>query len=157
VHTWTISQNNYDGNQWTLKSELHESMWLYFTLIATATFTPFWRLAALFLMLSLSLHQSDMFFANVSYFAGAILAELSFMIPSGGQLQGRMVFHKDRRLLTLVGPVLLAVLGCYLGSYPEENEDQMNWSKDMHEWGQYYFNGCISLGFLLLLSFLSTG
>lgn len=127
-------------------------MWLYLTLIATATFTPFWRLMALVFMLSLSLHQSDLFFANVSYFAGAILAELSFMIPSGGQLPGRMVFHKDRRLLRFLAPLLLAVLGCYLGSYPEENGDQMKWSKDMHDWGQYYFEGCISL--LLSRSFL---
>src|SRR5205085_9162227 len=138
---------------WTMTYELQESMWLYLTLIATATFTPFWRLMALFLMLSLSLHQSDLFFANVSYFAGGILAELSFMIPSGGQLQGRMVIHKDHRLLRLLGPFLLTVLGCYLGSYPEENEDQMDWSKDMHEWGQYYFKGCICL---LPLSCLST-
>lgn len=139
MQTWTIGQNEYDGNQWTLRAEMVESMSLYLTLIATATFTPFWRVVALVGMLMLGLHQPDLFYANVSYFAGAILAELSFIIPSGGQVHwrlGRMGWVR------LVGPVGLAILGLYLGSYPEEMEDQMNWSQKMHIWGVTYLPGC---------------
>jgi hypothetical protein len=93
--------------------------------------------------MSLSLHQPDLFYANVSYFAGAMLAELSFVIPQGGQVHGPI--YGRMAVLRLVGPVVLAVLGCYLGSYPEEMEDQMSWSQKMHAWGVYYLPGRPSL------------
>src|SRR5579859_1884660 len=131
--------NEYDGNQWTLSAELVQSMSLYLTLIATATFTPFWRCVALVAMMILGLHQPDLFYANVSYFVGAILAELSFIVPSGGQVAGRLGTTGWVRLL---GPVGLAILGLYLGSYPEEMEDQMNWSQKMHVWGVTYLPEC---------------
>ena len=135
--------NDYDGNQWTLRAEFAQSLTLYLTLMVTATFTPRWRFMTLLAMLVLSLHQPDLFYANVSYFSGAILADLSFLIPQAAHTHARL-HHSRFGLLKLAGPVILALLGCYLGSYPEEQEDQMKWSHKMHLWGVFYLRGCFS-------------
>jgi hypothetical protein len=118
------------------------SMTLYTTLIATSNFTPSWRCAALIAMNTFCFYGADWFYTGFCFFTGALLADLSVVLEDRTLPLPPVRKHGRRGITAKLGlPLILAAVAIYIGSYPEEYQDETAWSRYLHLLGDYIFPG----------------
>jgi hypothetical protein len=84
------------------------------------------------MMSLISFSNTDTFYTGYCFFTGALLADLSLILPN----------HITPGILRVkvLGPIVLAVVGIVIGSYPDEGEQKQAWTRQLWQWG----NNCFS-------------
>lgn len=113
--------------QWTLAIELRGSLLVYATLTIAAAFTPYHRSLVVFTLLAYSVWCGDLL-GEVPFYTGALLADLSIMLPNES-----LSISKSR------WPIGLAILALFLSSYPTDNAHLAQWSQVMARIGLAVF------------------
>ncbi|KAK2782638.1 hypothetical protein FQN53_009654 [Emmonsiellopsis sp. PD_33] len=109
-------------------------MVIFMVLLATVNTTPTFRVAVEVLLYVWSWVSYDSI-VLINVFAGMILAELSFLPPPNTK-------SKTANIL----PYLLAILGLYLCSYPDQFAEQARWSRQLMYIGTLIFPQRAPLG-----------
>jgi hypothetical protein len=134
---WTTGRNRYDTNQWTLVIELRGSMLVYFTLVVTADFTPFCRNTVFFVLLLYFLYSGDLM-AEIPFYIGALLADLSLVLQSESLCTSPP--SSKFKYVRKYWPICLAIFALYLSSYPTNHAELAAWSRFMTRLGEQYFH-----------------
>ncbi|PGH04866.1 hypothetical protein AJ79_06951 [Helicocarpus griseus UAMH5409] len=134
MSTWIYGGNRYDQPQWALPHLFRGSMSILVVLLATVSTTPVFRITAELLLYFWSWISNDSI-VLINVFAGMVLAELS-SIPQS------LPTSKPAAAL----PYLLAALGLYLCSYPDQFAEQASWSRHLMHLGSHIFPEGASLG-----------
>lgn len=84
-------------------------------------------------MALVSFSNTDTFYTGYCFFIGALLADLSLILPN----------HSTPGIsrIKVLGPIMLAVAGIVIGSYPDEAEQKQAWTRQLWQWGNEYFAG----------------
>jgi peptidoglycan/LPS O-acetylase OafA/YrhL len=136
--------------------EIRGSMLVYLFLLVTAGFTPRNRVGALFALLGYSIYNNTDVLAEVPFYTGALLADLSLVLneqtlalpswnigPPCGSLYRTLRNH---------WPIIMFVIGLYIGSYPPNSPDLSVWSQQLYNLGLIIFpSSCTSFLSLLTL------
>ncbi|OBT93608.1 hypothetical protein VE01_08324 [Pseudogymnoascus verrucosus] len=127
--TWTMLQNNYDPNQWTLQPLLKGSMMVYMLIFGTIYMQQKYRM-----MISLAFYVYFFLAGEVTFsmqfFFGMFLSDLSNHQPTLDYINARIWI---RRFL----PPLLMFIGLWIASYPEDHADWANWSQQLKDMSTY--------------------
>ncbi|KKZ66941.1 hypothetical protein EMCG_07369 [[Emmonsia] crescens] len=134
ISTWMDRGNQYDQPQWALPHLFRGSMFIFMVLLATVNTTPAFRITADVLLYLWSWISNDSI-VLINVVAGVILAELSFSPKP----------NTTSKLATIL-PYLIAILGLYLCSYPDQYAEQARWSRQLMELGMRIFPHDASLG-----------
>ena len=137
--------NTYDPQQWTMRPELLGSMAVYIVLLAAVEFTPLCRAATLVLMAVLNFLTYDPCFTTVSFFLGALLADLYLVLEANEASRIPAAMNKgDWRLQILHSgwPFLLTLISLMCASYPSYYADRAAWSKFMWKVSISLFPNC---------------
>jgi len=127
-------------------------MLLYISLFATANFSIQWRGTSLFALATYFYLTGDVS-VGPAFFVGALFADLSLfldvIIISPSSSPRRLA--RAPKLLTNPTPLIPAVLGVYLGSFPTQDASRAAWSNSLHQMGLNVFPaGCKALHFELV-------
>jgi hypothetical protein len=128
--------------------EIRGSMIVYLVLLVTAGFTARNRVASLFGLLTYSIYNNTDVLAEVPFYTGALLADLSLVLneqtlslpswnigPPCGSLYRTLRSH---------WPIIMFVVGLYIGSYPPNSPDLSVWSQQLYNLGLMIFpTSCI--------------
>lgn len=136
---FTTSRNIYEGIQWTMAVELHGSFIIYLALAVTSTFTPFYRIASFFALIAYSAYCDDDVLANVPFYIGAILADLSLVLSSNQSPPSGPWGKGLGGLLRKHWPIILAVFSLFIGSYPPDSPELSSWSRCLRDIGSRIF------------------
>jgi len=140
-------RNHYEMIQWTLAVELRASFLLYLALNVTAEFRRFHRNLVFFVILAFCIYGGDLM-GEIPFFTGALFADMSLHINQHDQVSATPPQSYIRRYW----PVILAVFGLLLASYPTNHAELAGWSRAMTSIGQRLFhrNCCLFLRFMLM-------
>lgn len=134
-YTWVWGENPYDQPQWALPSLLKASMWIFITLLMTSTTRPSFRIAVFAFAYAWSWVAADAVM-GLNVFAGMILAALH---------SSQMVPELKRRSLRIL-PMILAIVGLYLMSFPSEYHDWKPWTRGLTRLGTHLFPYYVDFG-----------
>ncbi|KAL3422804.1 acyltransferase [Phlyctema vagabunda] len=132
IRTWTIGQNYYDGNQWTMLPLLRGSMIVYVMLFVTAYMKSRHRMMTMFGFFLYYYIGNDSIF-GMQFFFGVFLSELS-QTPSHKEF-----LSKHSKILSRAISPCVFTLGLYFASYPNDNPAWAPWSRSLSTFGSYIF------------------
>jgi hypothetical protein len=120
--------------------EMRGSMLIYIALFTTMSFTPSWRVAT-FGFLAAYFFISRDFLSGFTFFAGALLADLSLILgkislPPSPTLNGQ---SKVRRRFLGHWPIGLAILALFIGGFPDRDIHRTAWSRILGSVGYWIF------------------
>jgi hypothetical protein len=84
--------------------------------------------------------------ADFPFLAGALLADMSLLTAAKSECSTTNLSRRSRlrRKADRISPVLVCLLGLFLGSYPPDSVDQAAWSRALFQWGQTFLpSDCI--------------
>lgn len=126
--TWLWAENPYDQPQWALPYLLKASMYIFVMLLVISTTRPSFRLGVFTIAYLWSWVANDSL-VGLNVFAGMFLAEVHTM---------RIIPEIKSNVLRII-PILSAVLGLYLMSYPSEYQDWKPWTRQLRGIGEQIF------------------
>jgi hypothetical protein len=118
--------------QWTLAIELRGSLLVYFTLVITAAFTPFYRRAVVVILLAYSIYCGDLL-GEIPFYTGTLLADLSITLSANknASTAPSAAWAKWQKYW----PIVLAIFALYISSYPSNNPQLAGWSRFLVQMG----------------------
>lgn len=109
--------------------EIRGSILVYLAIIVSASFTPSARVAT-FLGLTLYSVWFGDFLADIPFYAGALLADLSLVLASSASQNTVSSWNTGPRFRGIKNtlPMALGLFGLFLGSYPPDATEMSSWS-----------------------------
>jgi hypothetical protein len=105
----------------------------YTTLMGTARFIPFWRGFSLVMTIVWSYWTGDIFYTGVCFFTDAFLTDLSLVLPASQQDPTRgTINNRGFTSIKLISPLVITFVGYFIGSYPEEGQENAEWSRSLN-------------------------
>jgi hypothetical protein len=126
--------------------EVRGSMTVFLALIVTASFTSFYRITTIVFLLAYSVYTDTDVLANIPFFTGALLADISLVADNSPVLPIWDVKCCGRRVggVKIPWPVFVFILGLYVGSYPPNSHEMRGWSEMLYRLGETVFpDACI--------------
>jgi len=114
--------------------EVRGSMMVFLVLIVTASFTPRNRAVTFFFLIAYSMYADTDILLNIPFFTGALLADLSLIAENSPILPIWNVEMCGKRVANVKvrWPILLFIVGLFLGSYPPNSYEMRMWSTFLH-------------------------
>ncbi|KFY42828.1 hypothetical protein V495_04317 [Pseudogymnoascus sp. VKM F-4514 (FW-929)] len=154
--TWTLLQNNYDPNQWTLQPLLKGSMMVYMLIFGTIYMQQKYRMVMSLAFYVYFFLCGEVTF-NMQFFFGMFLSDLS-------NHQASLDFINARIWIRRFVPPILMFIGLWIASYPEDHADWAAWSLQLKTLSTYilvlkqdtprFFTG-LGMDFICVAIFLS--
>ena len=120
-------------------------MLIYLALIATAAFTPFYRAATLIILTAYFIYCGDLL-AEIPFFTGALLADLSLLIKDDNFPLLPVNFAPRSPSVKKYWPIVVGLFGLIIGSYPPNSPELSSWSIFLTQAGYMFFHpACITL------------
>jgi hypothetical protein len=121
--------------QWTMAYEIRGSMLVYLVLTTTASFTPACRRAIFVTLIVYSLYYGD-FLGDVPFYCGVLLADMSLVLSQRQRLstskQTTIDGWRRFQFVRHYWPIMLAIFGLFLSSYPPDSPYRAAWSDSIH-------------------------
>ncbi|KAI2079669.1 hypothetical protein LOZ36_006667 [Ophidiomyces ophidiicola] len=116
---WNNGVGSYDPTHWAVVFFLKGSMRIYLTLLATSMVKTRWRVLIILALHSFCWWTGD-YITGINIYAGMLLAQVHTIFGP-----------RATNLLPKHLPTVLIVLGFLVSSYPQYNEDWIQWSRFM--------------------------
>jgi hypothetical protein len=129
-------------------------MLVYLALVVTAAYTPSCRAACLIAITAYCIYLDTDVLANVPFFAGTLLADLSLVVSNNnthslGSLGGFRL-GLIRSYLRHHWAIFVFIVGLFFGSFPPDGAEIAVWSRFLITIGQPFLHGCIFPSFQIL-------
>lgn len=121
--------------------EVRGSMIVFLVLVITASFTPYMRTAVFLFLTAYSVYADTDVLANIPFFTGALLADLSLIADNTPVLPVWNLECCGRRVggIKVHWPILVFLIGLFLGSYPPNSHEMRWWSEALFQIGESLF------------------